>query len=130
MKRSEEELQNQIEKGLVNESEDARAYHRVFNALKNEPDFHVSLTFADHLVMLIDKKEEKRDYWWMATGIFLIVIALIVTLALTKTQWTTGVFTFVSGYPGLVAFGFIFILLLQWVDKKVIKTRWIFGDAD
>jgi hypothetical protein len=123
MKRSEEELQNLIEKGLVNESDDARAYQRVFDALKKEPDFHVSLPFADRIIALIEKKEEKRDYWWMAAGIFLIVVTLVVTLVLTRIHWTTGVFTFVSGYPGLVVFGVAFILMLQWVDKKVIKKQ-------
>lgn len=123
MKRLEEELQNQIENGLVNESDDARAYQRVFDALKKEPAFHVSLPFADRILTLIEKKEEKRDYWWMAAGIFLIIVTLIVTLVLTKIHWSVGVFTFVSGYPGLVVFGVVFILLLQWVDKKVIKKQ-------
>jgi hypothetical protein len=123
MKRAEEKLQHQIEKGLVNESEDARAYQRVFDALKKEPDFHVSLPFADRIVALIEKREEKRDYWWMAAGIFLTVIALIVSLALTSAHWSAGVFTFLSGYPGLVVFGIAFIILLQWVDKKVIKKQ-------
>jgi len=123
MKRAEEELQHQIENGLVNESDDARAYQRVFDALKKEPDFHVSLPFADRVLAIIEKKEEQRDYWWMAAGIFLTVIALIVSLALTSAHWTAGVFTFLSGYPGLVVFGIAFILLLQWVDKKVIKKQ-------
>jgi hypothetical protein len=123
MKRTEEELQNQIEKGLVNESEDARAYQRVFDALKKEPDFHVSLPFADRILALVEKKEEKRDYWWMAAGIFLTVIALIVSIVLTSAHWTAGIFTFLSGYQGLVAFGIAFILLLHWVDKKVIRKQ-------
>ncbi len=123
MKRSEEELQHQIENGLVNESDDARAYQRVFDALKKEPDFHISFHFADRLVALIEKKEEKRDYWWMAAGIFLTVIALIVSLVLTSPHWNAGVFTFLSGYPGLVVFGIAFILLLHWVDKKVVRKQ-------
>jgi len=123
MKRAEEELQHQIENGLVNESDDARAYQRVFDALKKEPDFHVSLPFADRVLAIIEKKEEKRDYWWMAAGIFLTVIALIVSLALTSAHWTAGAFTFLSGYPGLVVFGIAFILFLQWVDKKVIRKQ-------
>ncbi|MEQ1586181.1 MAG: hypothetical protein ABL895_09905 [Cyclobacteriaceae bacterium] len=118
----EEELQNQIERGSVNhDSEDALAYQRVFNSLKKEPDFHVSLPFADRLLVLIEKKEERKDYWWMAAGIFLSVIALIVVLALTKVNWTTGAFTFISKYAGLVAFGIAFILLLQWIDRKIVK---------
>lgn len=129
MKHTEEELQNQIEKGLITESnDDARAYQRVFDALKNEPDFHVSLPFADRIIAIINKREEKRDYWWIALGIFLTVIAMIVTLALTSAQWSTGVFTFLSGYPGLVAFGIAFILILQWVDRKVIKKKIDFGN--
>lgn len=120
----EEELQNQIERGLAtHDSEDALAYQRVFDSLKKEPSFHVSLPFADRLIALIEKKEERRDYWWMAIGIFLSVIALIVVLVITKVNWTTGAFTFISNYAGLVAFGIAFILLLQWVDKKIIKKR-------
>lgn len=123
MKHAEEELQNQIENGLINESDDVRSYQRVFDALKKEPDFHVSLPFADRILAIIEKKEEKRDYWWMAAGIFLTVIALIVSLVLTGAHWTAGAFTFLSGYPGLVAFGIAFILLLHWIDKKIIRKR-------
>jgi len=120
----EEELQDQIEQGLRNpDSEDALAYQRVFNSLKKEPDFHVSLPFADRIVALIEKKEDRKDYWWIAAGIFLSVIALIVALALTKVNWTTGAFTFISEYYGLVLFGIAFILMLQWVDKKVIRKQ-------
>jgi hypothetical protein len=124
MKHAEEEWQHQVEKGSVNESsEDVRAYQRVFDALKKEPAFHVSLPFADRIIAIIEKKEEKRDYWWMAVGIFLAVIALIVSLALTSAHWTAGAFTFLTGYPGLIAFGIAFILLLQWVDRKVIRKQ-------
>lgn len=120
----EEQLQHQIENGLVNDSnEDSRAYQRVFDALKKEPDFHVSLPFADRVVALIEKKDEKRDYFWMAAGIFLIVVTLIVSLVLAKVRWTAGVFSFLSGYSGLIIFGIAFILLLQWVDKKIIHKR-------
>jgi len=120
----EEELQNQIERGLAtHDSEDALAYQRVFDSLKKEPNFHVSLPFADRLIALIEKKEERRDYWWMAIGIFLSVIALIVVLVITKVNWTTGAFTFISKYYGLVVFGIVFILLLQWIDKRIVKKR-------
>ncbi len=120
----EEELQNQVEQGLAaNNSEDAFAYQRVFNSLKKEPDFHVSLPFADRVVALIEKREEQKDYWWLAAGLFLSVITLIVAIALTKVTWSAGAFTFVSDYYGLVLFGIVFILLLQWVDKRVIKKQ-------
>lgn len=125
MKSTQEELQNQIENGLVNESDDAHAYQRVFDALKKEPDFHVSLPFADRIVAIIEKKEEKRDYWWMAIGIFLAMLAMVISLALTSPHWTAGVFKFISSYSSLVVFGIACIVLLQWVDRKVIKKRLI-----
>ncbi len=124
MKRTQEELQDLIEKGLFNEWDDeAQAYQRVYDVLKKEPDFHVSPPFADRIVAIIEKKEENRAYWWMVAGIFLMVLALIVSFALTNTHWTAGVFTFISSYAGLVVFGVAFILLLQWVDRKVTKKQ-------
>lgn len=120
----EEELQHQVERGsVIHDSEDTLAYKRVFDSLRKEPDFHVSISFADRIAALLEKKEERKDYWWLAAGIFLSVIALIVVLAITKVNWTIGAFTFISKYYGLVGFGIVFILLLQWVDKKIIKKR-------
>lgn len=122
--KKEEELQNKIEQGLTNDvSIDSEAYQYVFKSLKREPTFHVSISFADRVVSMLDKKEERRDYWWMAAGIFLSVIALIVTFVIVKAELTTGVFTFLSGYQGLIIFGVAFILLLHWIDKKIIKKQ-------
>lgn len=122
MKNKDEELQIQIEKGFNHEgSEDALAYRKLFDALRKEPDFNVSLPFADRIIDLIDKREEKRDFWWMGIGIFLSLISMIVALTLTQANWSAGVFTFLSGYPGLVIFGIAFILVLQWIDKKVVR---------
>ncbi len=119
---TDEELQKQIEAGSYSQHDDNEAYRHVFNALKKEPAFHVPLPFADRILARIDKKEEQRDFRWLAVGIFLSVIALIVALVLTKA-WTIGVFSFVSGYPGLIVFGIAFIVLLQWVDKRVLRKH-------
>lgn len=119
---TDEELQKQVEAGNYSQQEDSEAYRHLFNALKKEPAFHVSLPFADRILARIDKKEEQRDFRWLAVGIFLSVIALVVTLVLTKA-WTIGVFSFISGYPGLIVFGIAFILVLQWVDKRIIRKQ-------
>jgi hypothetical protein len=119
-----EEIQNNIEKGLASHAgEDERIYKLIFNAAKNEPAFHVSLPFADRILAKIEKKEERRDYGWLAAGIFFSLVAMIVSLALTNANWNTGVFTFLSGYPGLVVFGVAFILFLHWIDKKLLRQR-------
>jgi hypothetical protein len=118
-----EALQNQIESGAIPDHEDGLAYKHVFNALKKEPEFHVSVPFADRILARLDKKEEQRDYWWLAAGIFLVIIALIITLALTSARWSAGTFTFLSGYRGLILFAIAFILALQWIDRKVLKKQ-------
>lgn len=119
---TDEELQKQIEAGMPAHNDDGEAYQLVFNALRKEPAFHVSLPFADRLIAKIEKREEQRDFRWLALGISLSLIALIVTLALTKA-WTVGVFSFISGYPGLIVFGVAFIVLLQWVDKRLVRKK-------
>ncbi|MCW5911628.1 MAG: hypothetical protein KIT62_11160 [Cyclobacteriaceae bacterium] len=119
---TDEELQKQVEAGLATSHEDGEAYQHVFKALKKEPVFHVSLPFADRVLARIERKEEQRDFRWLALGIFLSVIALIVSLALTNA-WTIGVFSFISGYPGLVIFGVAFVLLLQWLDRKFVRKQ-------
>ena len=118
----EEELQNKIEAGMPVQSDDGEAYQHVFTALKQEPAFYVSLPFADRIIARIEKREEQRDFRWLAFGIFLSVVALIVVLVITNA-WTVGVFSFISGYPGLVVFGIAFILFLQWVDKRVLRKH-------
>jgi sensor c-di-GMP phosphodiesterase-like protein len=124
MKKQDEELQNSIERGLVHdETEDARAYRRVFEALKKEPDFQVPISFADRMIALIDKREEKRDHWWLGAGIFLSLMAMIVAVTLTDADFSINAFKFFSGYRGLVFFGIAFILLLHWIDKKMIRKQ-------
>lgn len=119
---TDEELQKQMEAGVTVDHKDGESYRHVFNALKKEPAFHVSLPFADRVLARIEKKEEQRDFRWLAVGILLLVIALIVVLVLTKS-FTTGIFSFISGYRGLIIFGIAFVLLLQWVDRKLIHKE-------
>ncbi len=119
---TDEELQKQAEAGHYTRHEDSEAYRHVFTALRKEPPFHVSLSFADRILAKIQKKEEQRDFRWLMLGISLSVISLIVVLALTNS-WTIGVFSFVSGYRGLIVFGIAFILLLQWVDHKWLRKH-------
>jgi hypothetical protein len=40
---------------------------------------------------------------------------------MTNFKLNFGVLRFISGYPGLFVFGALFILALQWIDKKLIR---------
>ncbi|MEJ0054494.1 MAG: hypothetical protein WDN75_01905 [Bacteroidota bacterium] len=118
-----ENLQNEIERGdaSINGIE-AKAYRRVFDALKKEPDFSLPANFADHVIVRMEaRKESSRDFLWMGAGVVGFVIAAIISVLLTNFKFDFGVFKFMAGYPGLVAFGVVFILGLQWLDKKLIR---------
>jgi hypothetical protein len=126
MNNKDEELLNQFEGGnLPNEGIDAQAYQKVFDALKREPEYTLPVYFADRLVTLIESKEKakevSRDNFWLGLGLFSMVITLIVAFALTEFKVSVGIFQFFAGYPGLAVFGIAFILLLNWLDKKIVR---------
>jgi hypothetical protein len=121
---NDEELQDQIEKSTsAIEGVEAQAYKRVFDALKKEPDFYLSASFADKVVAKMEaRKESSRDFIWIGAGVVSFIIAAIVSVVLTDFKLNFGAFKFIAGYPGLVAFGIVFILALQWVDKKLVRS--------
>lgn len=120
---TDEELQIRMEKGLPGESLDERSYRKVFEALKKEPGYELSPSFARQVVGRIEAASQKassRDIFWLSAGLVSFVIATAVAVYLTGFNLSFGVLKFISGYPGLFVFGLIFILALQWVDKKLI----------
>jgi high-affinity K+ transport system ATPase subunit B len=81
------------------------------------------IQFADRLVSVIEKKEEKRDYYWLAVGILFSIVSLIVAVVLVAERWSINAFSFLSSNVGLVVFGVLFVALLQWIDKKVVRKQ-------
>ena len=103
---------------------DKLAFSKVDRALKREPEFQLSPDFADRVIARMEvKPETSGDMVWLGVGIFAFIIAAIVAVASTDFKLNFGVLKFISGYPGLVVFGIIFILVLQWIDRKVIQKR-------
>ena len=121
---SEDELiQKQIEQGNIPLGIDGDAYRFVFSALKREPNFKLSADFATKVSALTSsEKSFNWDKLLLIGGGVGFVAALIYAIISVKTSFSVGVFTFVSGYQGLIIFGAIFILLLNWLDKKLIRT--------
>lgn len=126
MNRQDEELQKKFDREEFSDEEiDAQAYQKVFNALKHEPEYTLPVYFADRLITLIESKENarevSRDNLWLGLGLVSFVIALAVALAFADFKLSVGAFQFFAGYPWLIFFGIAFILLLNWVDKKIIQ---------
>ncbi len=116
-----QELQELIEGGFSHGDRDSRIYQAVFKALRTETDYTLPANFADRVMASIKSRYSSRDMVWFVGGVFLFVVALAVAVIVTGFSFSLGVFTFLSGYPGLVIFGIAFVLGLQWIDRKWIR---------
>ena len=126
MKTTDEDLQEQFDQEKYPEdSVDAQAYQKVFEALGRQPEYTLPVYFADRLVNLIEAKEKtkevSRDNLWLGLGLLAFGIALVVTFVLTEFKISFGAFQFIAGNAGFIAFGLAFILMLNWVDRKIIR---------
>src|SRR6478736_4211038 len=125
MDMKDEELQRQIEQGdKITTSADAEAYRKVFSSLQREPEFFLHSNFEDLVIQRIaaqHAKESAREGWWFFGGIFLFIIGAIVAVALVDFNPTLGIYSFLKGYPGLVIFAILFIMALNYVDRKFIR---------
>jgi len=121
-----EELQYKIEQGDAQDtSADAEAYRKVFSSLQHEPEFSLHASFEDLVIQRIAAKhikESSRDGWWFAGGILLFIIGLVVAIILIDFRPDVGVYSFLKGYPGLIIFALLFILALNYIDRKFIRN--------
>lgn len=118
---TDEELQNSIERGLAGQGPDGEAYRRVFDALKKEPSFKLSSDFASKVIQNRPQRTTTSELTWLYVGLFSFVIVAGIAIFLTGFKLDPGVLNFISGYRGLIAFGALFILTLQWIDKRFVK---------
>lgn len=124
----EEEIQKNLEEGKkpVGDELDIKAYQNVFVALKREPEFSLPSTFADQVIHVVIRKQRKnnfREYFWFGIGAFLLLMALVTSIALTDFKISAGIFSGLSSYKGLLIFGACFIGLLHWLDKRLVKNK-------
>jgi hypothetical protein len=121
-----EELQNKIVSGLGDDSREGMAYKRVFDTLAQEPDFHLPINFAEKVLKQIEVKEEKstaREMYWLVGGICVLSIAGIIGAIMSNFKPSFGAFRFWASYPGLLVFGIFCVLLVQWLDRKLVRPR-------
>ena len=126
MNANEEELQKRVEAGKVNDDLDAKAYQQVFSGLRQEPEFRLPTAFADRVVARIQLQQSKslrREYFWLGFGIFLLVITFIVAIVLTEFTFDLGFLEGLSNFKGILIFGAGFILLLHWIDKRLLRGK-------
>jgi hypothetical protein len=108
-------------------TEEDRFEKMISSSLEDVNDFKLSPGFADRVVKIIQqnelKRESKRDRVWLVAGIISMIPALI--FAFTKVEFSpgVGVFTFFSGYKGLIIFAILFVTALHIIDKRLLKKQ-------
>jgi len=126
MNTSDEEIQNKLEANLaVGNDLDSIAYRKVFNAVSSAPTFQLSSQFADKVILKIEAKESKAsssEIYWLVAGVAVLFVAAIISGLLIGFKPSFGAFTFWASYPGLFAFAIGLFILIQWADKKIVKT--------
>jgi len=124
----EEELQKRIESNPLMDSNDldVKSYQSVFRALKQSPAVKLSNNFEDRVIKIIGEKRRKdssRDIFWLGFGIFLTLIAFVVAIAMTGFNLNFGFLKAMADYKGLLIFGVVFIGVLNWLDKKLLRDK-------
>ncbi len=119
----EEELQQQAQKNQLSGNDvDSRAYHVVFDVLRREPEFRLSANFSEVVLHKISGSESPL-YYWVAFVMLGFVIAAGAAIILTGFKPDFGFLKHISRFTGLFVFGAGFILLLQWVDRKLVHKE-------
>jgi hypothetical protein len=124
MNTSEENIQQQIEKGIPTSGIDVDAYQIVFNAIKKEPHLKLSAGFANKVALRVSpEKSFNWDKFLLIGGGIGFFLSLMYAILSVNATFSFGAFTFLSSYQGLLVFGIIFILGLNWLDKKLTHSN-------
>lgn len=128
MNSREEELQKKLEKGQLPHGNglDVKAYQEVFRALKKDPGYPLSPNFAERVVARAFSRQQNtvlKDYLWFGAGMFFMALAFAATVLYTNFRFDFGFLNVMADYKGLVIFGIVFIIFLNWLDKRLVHAR-------
>ena len=124
---NEEELQQRVESGDVDSGPDARAYEKVFRALRAETPAPLSISFADNVVKRVVAKQRARlfleEYLIIILSVAVIIAAGVYAIAMSKFRFNLGFLTGLSPYAGVLGFGFVLTILLNLLERKLLPGR-------
>jgi hypothetical protein len=127
MTNADENLQQAIESGrnVPLESDDAKAYQYIFEALKKSDDFVLPEAFADRVMLKIKPKGSSflKEYIWLGLGLLTMIIGLIATAMYLKIDWSLGFLEKMSEYKGLLLVGGILIVVFNVLEKHLLRHK-------
>lgn len=125
MNYSDNDLQHQVEHGHTpGNSADAKAYKFVFQALEKEP-YALPDNFSDGVLQRLkpEKVSSLQDYAWLAPGLLIFLVATIVTVNVAGVSIDFSPFQFFISYSGFFAFGLVFVVAIQYLDRILVTRR-------
>ena len=128
MNKYEQEIQKSLEQGEAPKGEelDVTAYQQVFRVLGKEPGYELPGNFAARVVARVKARQQardSRDYFWFGAGIFFLAIIFLATVVFTGFRLDFGFLKAMSDYSGLAMFGVVFVIFLNWLDKRLVRDR-------
>ncbi len=127
MNQNEEEVQKKFENGNPEGNDlDTAAYREVFRALGKAPSHSLRADFSDSVLTKIlakQQKESARDMWWLGFGIVFLFVGFVLTVAVAGMNLEFGFFRQIAPYAGLIVFGAVFMIALNWIDKRVVTRK-------
>jgi hypothetical protein len=124
---NEEELQQRVESGDVDSGSDARAYEKVFRALRAEMPVPLSISFADNVIKRVVAKQRTRlfleEYLIIILSVTVIMAAGAYAIAMSKLRFNLGFLTGLSSYAGVIGFGLVLTILLNLLERKLLSGR-------
>lgn len=122
----ERELQQQIEAGDVPATTDANLYQQVFDGLKQPPSYTLPHSFASRVIQQIQLRQQQSlrwEYFYLSLGIVVMVVACAIVFALSGVTVNLGFLKGLNDYKWVMVFAALFVILLQWVDRKVLHAE-------
>jgi hypothetical protein len=124
---NEEELQERVESGEVDSGKDARAYELVFQALERRQSPVFSKGFVDNVVTRIEARQRIKlfleEYLMLAFAVVLIIGGGTYCVVTTKFHFDFGFLSNLSAYAGVLSFGFVLIVLLNGIERRLISKK-------
>jgi flagellar biogenesis protein FliO len=122
MNTQDEIIQKQTEEGNAPSNADGEAYRLIFDSLRKDHSYKLPADFAKKVSSIaITKKAFDWDKFFFIIGGLGFVIMLIYSVVSIQATFSIGVFRFFSSYAGLSIFAIVFVVLLNWLDKKFIN---------
>ena len=107
------------------EHADVDAFSRILTVLGKEDEaIPLPTNFSESIIKIVLKKRAREGRWgWFGyiAGIAGLVIALIVSLVLVDFKLDFGFLKGISSYSGLFLFGIAFIVILNFLEKWIIR---------